>query len=137
MKKQVRVYVSHSIRGKKGINATNEDMRRNNDKAIVFGKALRRKFPGVNFYVPGDCDEFVMIAYRKKYLNEKQILDVDCEIVQQCNFMIAYSPDGYLSRGMRVEIEYAGENGISVVVVAKLDKSGLGSIYRQLLTLMR
>ena len=137
MKKQVKVYVGHSIRGKKGINATNKDMRRNNDKAIVFGKALRRRFPGVDFYVPGDHDEFIIIAYRKKYLTEKQILDVDCMIVQQCNFMIVYSPDGYLSRGMKVEIEYAGENGIPVVVVAKLDKSGLGSIYRQLLVLMR
>lgn len=133
----IKIYVCHSIRGKKGINATDENMRRNNDLAIIFGKALRRKIPGVEFYVPGDHDEFIIIAYRKKYLSEKQILDVDCEIVRRCSFMIAYTPDGYLSRGMKVEIEYANENGIPVIIVGKLDKSGIASINRQLRNLCR
>ncbi len=137
MNKQVKVYVSHSIRGKKGLEATNEDMRRNNDIAIIFGKALRRKFPGINFYVPGDHDEFVLIAYRKKYLTEKQILDVDCAIVQECNFMIAFTPDGYLSRGMKIEIEDANENGIPVIVVSNLEVAGITSINRQIQSLMR
>ena len=128
MSKPVKVYVSHSIRGKKGLKATNEDMHRNNDSAIIFGRALRRKWPGVNFYVPGDHDEFIMIAYRDKYLTEKQILDVDCKIIQGCAFMIVYSPDNYLSRGMKVEIEYANENGIPVIVVGSLDKAGVASI---------
>ena len=134
MKNQIKVYVSHSIRGRKGINATNEDMRHNNALAILFGQSLRRKFPGVNFYVPGDHDEFVLISYRKKYLDEKQILDVDCEIVQSCNFMIAFTPDGYLSRGMKIEIEYAGEHGIPVLIIHKLDKVGQNLINRQLST---
>jgi len=133
----IKVYVSHSIRGKKGINATDEDMRRNNDLAIIFGKALRRKFSGVEFYVPGDHDEFIIITYRKKYLSEKQILEVDCEIVQGCNFVIAYTPDDYLSRGMKVEIEYANGNGIPVITVGNLDKSGITSINRQLQNSMR
>lgn len=133
----IKVYVSHSIRGKKGLNATNEDMRRNNELAIIFGKALRRKIPGVEFYIPGDHDEFVIIAYRAGYLSEKQILDVDCKIVRGCNFMIAYTPDDYLSRGMKVEIEYANENGIPVIIVGKLDTVGLTSINRQLQTSMR
>lgn len=133
----IKVYVSHSIRGKKGLKATDADMRRNNDLAIIFGKALRRKIPGVEFYVPGDHDEFVIIAYRAGYLSEKQILEIDCKIVRSCNFMIAYTPDGYLSRGMKVEIEYANENGIPVIIVSKLDESGITSINRQLQTFMR
>ena len=137
MKKQVKVYVTHSIRGKKGNKATKEDMRHNNALAIVFGQALRRKFPGVDFYVPGDHDEFVLIAFLKKYLNEKQILDVDCEIVGECNFVVAYSPDSYLSRGMKIEIEYAGEHGIPVIVIFRLDTTGVQLINRQLQELMR
>jgi hypothetical protein len=137
MKKQVKVYVSHSIRGKKGVNATEADMRCNNDLAIIFGKALRRKFPGINFYVPGDHDEFVLIAYKEMYLNEKQILDIDCKIVQQCAFVIAFSPDGYLSRGMKVEIEYAGENGIPVIIIPKLGKKEENIINRQIRELTR
>lgn len=132
MCKHLKVYVSHSIRGKKGINATDEDMRHNNDLAIIFGRALRRRFPGVDFYVPGDHDEFVIIAYREKYLTEKQILNVDCQIVKNCNFMVAFSPDGYLSKGMKVEIEFAGENVIPVIVVARPDEDGFDSIERQI-----
>ncbi len=132
MCKQLKVYVSHSIRGKKGVNATDADMKHNNDLAIIFGKALRRKLPGINFYVPGDHDEFIIIAYREKYLTEKQILDIDCKIVQGCNFIIAYTPDGYLSRGMKVEIEYAGENGIPVILVSCLNETGLNVINRQI-----
>ncbi len=137
MSKHVKVYMSHSIRGKKGLKATDADMRHNNDLAIIFGRSLRRRWPGVEFYVPGDHDEFVIIAYRAKYITEKQILVVDCEIVQGCNFMIAFSPDNYLSRGMKVEIEYANENGIPVIIVGKLNESGIASINRQLQELMR
>lgn len=137
MKKRIRVYVSHSIRGKKGKDATDEDMRRNNNLAIIFGQALRRKFPGVHFYVPGDHDEFVIIAYGKKYITEKQILDVDCAIVEQCHFVLAYSPDGYLSKGMKIEIEYAGVNSVPVIEIARLDDAGIAAINRQLLDFMR
>ena len=137
MKNQIRVYVSHSIRGKKGKDATDEDMRRNNNLAIIFGQALRRKFPGVNFYVPGDHDEFVIIAFWKKYVTEEQILDVDCEIVKRSHFVIAYSPDGYLSRGMKIEIEYANVNSIPVIEVARLDDVGISAINRQIHDFMR
>jgi hypothetical protein len=112
-------------------------MQRNNALAIVFGQTLRRKFPGINFYVPGDHDEFVLICYKWKLLSEKQILAVDCEIVQQCGFIIAYSPDGYISRGMSIEIEYAGEHGIPVIIVGRLDECGIRVINRQLQTFMR
>lgn len=129
----IRVYVSHSIRGKKGNDATETDMKANNKLAIDFGLALRHEFPRVNFYVPGEHDEFVLIAYYKKYLSEYQILDVDCDIVQRCHFVLAFSPDGYLSRGMKVEIEYAGTNGIPVIVIPDLRDASKAILNRQIL----
>ena len=137
MKNQIRVYVSHSIRGKKGIDATVEDMEHNNDLAIDFGGALRDEFPTIDFYVPGDHDEFVLISYLQKYLTEEQILAVDCVIVRRCYFVIAYSPDGFLSKGMRIEIEDAGKAGIPVIIVAQLDEQGIEAINRQLDSFMR
>lgn len=137
MKKQIRVYVSHSIRGKKGKNATEEDMQKNNTKAILFGQALRRKFLGVDFYVPADHDEFVLLAYLRGYLTEKQILDVDCVIVQKCSFVVAYSPNGYLSAGMKKEIEMAGINNIPVIIIFQLDRNGINLINRQFQELKR
>ncbi len=103
---QIKAYISHSIRGKYGVDATDEQMEENNRRAIEFGKLMRKEFPNVNFYVPGDRDEFVVIAYRKKFLTEKQLLEVDCAIIDECNFMLVYSPDDYISRGMKVEIDH-------------------------------
>ena len=136
MKNQIRVYVGHSIRGKKGKDATEQDMKNNNDKAIVFGKRLRKKFPSINFYVPGGHDEFVLLACLKKYLTEKQIVDTDCAIIRRCNFIVAYSPDGYLSRGMVTEIEFAGNNCIPVIQIPGLGIKSTDAIRRQLLEIM-
>ncbi len=116
MGKEIRVYCSHSIRGKHGASATREQMDANNRKAIKFGKQLAKEFPDINFYIPGGHDEFILIAYLKGYLNEKQILDVDCVIVSRCNFIVVFSPDDYISKGMKIEIDYAVKNNIPVIV---------------------
>lgn len=115
MSNKIRAYVSHSIRGKFGNAATEEQVQTNNQKAIEFGKQLAGEFPNINFYVPGEHDEFVLIAYRWGVLTEKQILDIDCEIVSRCNFLIAYSPDDYISKGMKREIDHCVFNKIPVI----------------------
>lgn len=118
---KIRAYCSHSIRGKYGDAATNEQMEANNQKAIDFGKQLATEFPNIDFYVPGEHDEFVLIAYQKGYLTEKQILGVDCDIVSRCNFLVVLSPDDYISKGMKIEIDYAVENNIPVIVAVDGD----------------
>ena len=112
---KIRAYVSHSIRGKFGKAATEEQMEANNQKAIKFGRLLANEFPNVGFYVPGEHDEFVLIAYRWGVLTEKQILDIDCEIVSRCGFLIAYAPDDYVSKGMQIEIDHCVFNKIPVI----------------------
>ena len=109
--KSPRIYVSHSIRGIKGINATDEDMIVNNAKAISLGEHLRKHFKSLGFYVPGDGDEFVMIAYRSKFLTENEILSVDCQIIDTCDAVLAFIHDQHVSGGMLVEILHAHETG--------------------------
>lgn len=137
MKNQIKVYVSHSIRGKKGIKATKEDMRHNNTLAIVFGQALRRKFSKTEFYVPGDHDEFVLLAYLKKYINVKQMLEIDCDIVSSCNLLLNYSPDGYISRGMTVENDYAALHGIPIITLKSTSKRELRKLDRFLESVLK
>jgi len=129
---QISVYVSHAIQGKKGKDATEEDMKRNNQKAIIFGKVLRHHFPKLEVYVPADGDEFVIVAYQKRWLTVEQILEIDKIILRRRNFLLVYSPDGYLSRGMRVEVEEAGLCGMPCIVVPGLDKGSIGVIDRQI-----
>lgn len=101
---KTKIYVSHSIRGKFGKDATHEQMVANCKKAIRFGHWLKQSFPDVEWYIPADHDEFVTIAYEQKWLTEKQILDVDCIIVRDtCSGILFYMPDDYLSGGMRRE----------------------------------
>ena len=136
--KQLKVYVSHCIRGKKGSKATREYIQRNVTLAILFGQALRREFPNIDFYVPGD-HEYPPVGnlLEKGYVTIDQVLAVDCDILKNCNFVVAFSPNGYLSKGMKKEIEYAEENGIPVIIVSKLYKSGIASINRQIQESMR
>ncbi len=115
MSNKIRAYISHSIRGKFGAAATEAQMQANNQKAIKFGKLLAKEFPNIDFYVPGEHDEFVLIAYRWGVLTEKQILDIDCEIVSRCSFLIAYAPDDYISKGMQIEIDHCVLNKIPVI----------------------
>lgn len=114
---KIRCYVSHSIRGKYGKDATVEQMEVNNQRAIEFGKQIKAKFPTIDFYIPGEHDEFITIAYLQKYLTEKQILKIDCEIISRCNFLINFMPDDYLSEGMKVENTFAAKSGIPVFSV--------------------
>jgi len=104
---KTRAYMCHSIRGRKGMDATEDEMNANNDKAIEAGERLRWEHPELDVYVPGDHDEFVMIGYKNGTLSEKQILDIDCGIVKRCDAIVMYTEDGYLSRGMATEIKYA------------------------------
>jgi hypothetical protein len=112
---RTRAYVSHSIRGKHGPSATDEQRKDNSDKAIVFGNLLREEFPIIDFYIPGEHYEIDTISFRKGYMTEKQILDIDCEIISRCNFMIVYSPDDYVSRGMQIEIDHAVFSHIPII----------------------
>ena len=103
----MRAYFSHCIRGAKGTDATKEDMDANCAAAIEAAEEMRADTHGkLDIYVPAEHEDFVQIAYFEKYLNEQQILAIDCGIVDNCDCLIAYNPD-CISRGMQVEIDYA------------------------------
>jgi len=124
----MKIYVSHSIRGRSGINATAAEMELNCEKATKLGNWLKKNFPMCEFYVPADHDLFVQRAYFKGYLTEKQILDVDCEIVNECDALIIYTPDGFISRGMNVEINFADNKAIPIFTVNRPDNLTRGDL---------
>lgn len=113
----MKIYMSHSIRGIKGPDATHDDMAANNKKAVEFAAELRVVFPAVDFYVPAEHDEFVTIAYERNILQEGQILDIDCVIIDERDMVLAWIPDQYISNGMMIEIIHASITDKDVVVV--------------------
>ena len=109
----VSIYLSHSIRGIKGVTATVEDMQQNCNKAIAFGKLLQERF-GDCIYIPAEHEDFVGRAYEHKILTENEILGVDCLIIKDKDILAVYAPDQYISHGMMVEICFAQSRKIPV-----------------------
>lgn len=114
-------YLSHAIRGSKGASATDADMLRNCLVAKKAAKWIRESISYLDLYVPAEHEDFVHIAYREKYLTEKQILDIDCGIVDQKDFLIVLVENGWKGGGIAVEIKYAKDNNIPIFYIEKMD----------------
>jgi len=107
-------YFSHAIRGRKGLNATAEEMDNNCAIATAVCNWIRQHIPELELYVPAEHEEFIQIAYLKKWLSEKQILEIDCEILERRDLLIVLEIDGWHGGGISVEIEHAEKRGIPI-----------------------
>lgn len=116
-----RAYVSHSIRGKLGVNATPESMAENNRLAHEAAVLMRCILPEVHLYVPGEHDEVISLLYQDERLKEGDILWADCEIIKNCAFLIAWSPDTFISTGMQIEIDFAHEQNIPIFTIESVE----------------
>ncbi|KKL09550.1 hypothetical protein LCGC14_2564720, partial [marine sediment metagenome] len=77
--------------------------------AIEIGNKIRAACPWANIYIPAEHEDFVQKAYNKKYITEKQILEIDCDIIAEQDVIIIFTPDGYgsLQGGRLVEHDFA------------------------------
>jgi len=117
---KVKVYIAHCIQGRAGKDATHETMVENNRKAIVFANELKIAFPNVDFYCPGEHDEFVINAYEKKLLTIDDILEIDCQILDNRDLLLNYIPDQYISNGMLKENYHAQVKGIPILMATDI-----------------
>lgn len=115
MSNRIKAYLSHMIRGPEGNNASDETMRKNNLAAQAIGNLISSCFP-VDLYVPADMDDFLLDRDRKPLDYVDILLDLDCQLIVKSDILLVYSPDGYISGGMRREINTANEYGIPVVI---------------------
>lgn len=113
---KVKVYISHPIRGMAGNDATKEVKDNNNQAAMDFAKLLRHRFPGIWLYCPAEHEDWIQKALTEKIISINNILEIDCDIVSECNILLVYSPDSYISDGMWREIDRANETGLTVVM---------------------
>lgn len=113
----MKFYLSHPIRGKKGKDATADDMRKNNEAAIAVADYLRGNLTtSVSIHVPAEMEEFVLTAYYLEILTEEQILAVDCKIIENYDAVIIYAPEAIISGGCKIELEHAIKQGIPVFI---------------------
>ena len=106
--KTMKVYLSHPIRGKLGSDSTPESLNKNCLAAIEVGDKIRQACPWADIYIPAEHESFVQKAYDKDYMTERQILDVDCDIIAEHDILIIYVPEGdELQGGRLVEHDFA------------------------------
>jgi len=132
----MRIYLSHAIRGTAGSEATPEEMAKNCEEAIIVANTLRRQFPKLQLYVPAENETFIQIAFDTGHLSEKQILDVDCHIIDTLDAVLVYVPDGDILQGGRlVEYNHAANTHKKVIIFHKEEEAidWLTATYRGLL----
>ena len=131
-----KIYMSHSIAGAKGKAATDKDIWENVYKYRKIGEEIKAYlidwekmdgFPKSYLYVPAEHEEFIFNARKMKYINVKKILKVDCAIVSTCGLLIACG-DYTQSRGMQVEIQYAGDKGIPIFYMPIFSAGNIASL---------
>ena len=99
----MKFYLSHKIRGSSGDGASNTEQEKNCAKAVDIARQIKAVLPCIELYVPGDqTEQFVSIAFKDGYLNEEQILAVDCRIIDSCEGVIIYVPKGDTLQGGRL-----------------------------------
>lgn len=104
----MKLYLSHPIRGKAGDKATAEDIRKNNEAAIVVANYIRNEITAsIDIHVPAEMEAFVDLAYRMEILDVDDILAVDCKIIEGCDAVLIYAPFGSVVSGCKVELEHA------------------------------
>lgn len=121
----MRFYISHSIRGFAGKDATASQMQANCDTVKAIAEQFRKVFPAVDFYVPAESEPFVQRAFDMGYLTEKQMLDVDCRIISDtCDAVIIYVPEGDTLQGGRlIEFNYAKFNRIPTFLFKNVEEA--------------
>ena len=125
---KVSAYFSHSIRGKKGRDATKADMDRNCAEAKKVALWIRENVPEIELYVPAEHEDFVYIAYTDNYLTEDEILAIDCKILSGLDFHIVHEVEGWLGGGIGVEITAAHKYGKLIFYISSLDGATLAAL---------
>lgn len=99
----IKIYVSHSIRGKYGNKATLAQMAVNGQKAMKFGHWLRESFSVAKFYIPYEMDLLIRAIGIDPIDIVNELLILDCAIIKNCDGIIFYMPDDYMGGGMQRE----------------------------------
>lgn len=121
VKPRFTAYCSHPIRGSKGDKATKEEQIANSERARATCMKIRKLIPELDIYCPGDAEKFVYQTYAKGWLTDSQILDIDCLIETECDFLMVYEFDK-LGKGCFVEIDAAINAGMPIFQFRELNR---------------
>ncbi len=100
---------------------------KNRCEAMLIGERIKKSFDSYNLdlYIPGGpTEEFVHIILKDGYLSREQVLVIDCKIIDTCEGVVIYVPEGdELQGGRLVEYDHAVSTGKPVCVFADVGQA--------------
>lgn len=127
---KMKIYLSCPIRGIRvtpenyGTPEADEIVRENCFKAMRLADTLRRHLPDTEIHCPANwnLETFVGIAYKGSYLTEEQILDIDCKIIADSDFVLFYNHEEEFGKGMQTEFDYVNKNNIPYSILYEIGR---------------
>lgn len=134
----IETYFSASIRGEKGLDATEEDIKGNIEKASKMAEKVQSLFGQLlNIYVPHDHDQVVGLLYKVGVVAEKEVLDADVAILKNKKLLLSWCPRDVISRGMAIEIAAAKEFQIPIISFKEVCHSFVFSMFEIIKQIIR
>jgi dTDP-4-amino-4,6-dideoxygalactose transaminase len=96
-------------------------------KAYLLDWEKMDNFPKITLYIPAEHDTFVQLAYLHKFLTQKQIYFINCNIMHLCNLFIQFGNEEDDRRTYR-EFEWAKENEIPIFFMPDLSEEAIASL---------
>lgn len=119
IKNEIKLYLSHPVRGSFGSVATTNEQLSNSGKAKKVAFEIMTAIPHLDLYVPGAAEDFVVLTFTKGLLTDEQIIEIDCEILEKRDGLLVYTFDK--STGVDKEIKKAKELGKPIYTFTELN----------------
>jgi hypothetical protein len=128
----MKIYLCMSYRGLHGDQATAEDIQLNIQKALASANLVRKMFPSVEVYVPHldpDLQQYNE-AWLRGEISSDAVMTMCIQKLSECDMILVNlgatdHEKGFLSDGMKQELEWAVANDKWYCVVNCLDNWGL------------
>ena len=129
---KVNIYFSHEIRGTQGEDATKELQQENLDQACMKAQVLRRRFPGVRFFVPHEIEVLNALYFDSK-LSGDDIVDIETTLILSNLFEVLVVVGQYhAGTGVEAEAKAAHLAGIMVVFLDDVEEDSLEHLAQEL-----
>ncbi len=85
-------------------------------------------FPKSHLYVPAEHELFVQTAYRRKYINERQIQVVNCDIIQKCDLLVVFGSFDMLYGNLTTDVQIAKTTQVPIYTMPDLSKPAIDAL---------
>jgi len=84
--------------------------------------------PKCDIYIPAKHEEFIHCAYTNGFLSEKQIIAVNCEIIDNCDLLILFGGFRPVDNTAIQEAVYAREQRVAIYTMPDLSPTAINAL---------